>query len=54
MADEQNIKYQAQEALYKEIIANVKALEDHRSNSSAALKNLAEAWAWLSHPNQPH
>ncbi|MFD3640987.1 hypothetical protein [Streptomyces griseus] len=54
MAEERNIKYEAQEAIYKEIIESVKALEDHRSSSSAALKNLAEAWAWVAHPGQPH
>ncbi|RLV66327.1 hypothetical protein STAN_1848 [Streptomyces sp. CBMAI 2042] len=56
MAEEKSVKAQAQEAIYKEILENAKALEPYRGsgNTSKALLELAEAYAWVTHPAQPH
>ncbi|MFE6931779.1 hypothetical protein ACFVDT_07080 [Streptomyces sp. NPDC057699] len=56
MTDEQTAKDQAREALYTEILANVKDLSDARGHTTTAstLRTLAEAYAWVAYPNQPH
>lgn len=50
------LKAQAQEAVYAAIINQAKSIKQSSGQESAAsaLKNLAEAYAWVSHPTQPH
>lgn len=57
MADgEGTTKADISQAIGKAIVKQAEELADHGDSraAAAALKDLAEAMAWLSNPNQPH
>lgn len=52
---EESAKSEARAALYKTITATAEELESFPAPTAAeALKHLAEAFAFVSYPNQPH
>lgn len=56
MADEDVTSSDIAQEIGRAIVEQAKSLADHGDSVSAAaaLKNLAEAYAWLVRPNQPH
>ncbi|WP_179892161.1 hypothetical protein [Streptomyces sp. rh34] len=54
--EEKSLRAQAQDAIYTEIIENTKELAEYRGSGGTvkALKELAEAYAWVTQPAQPH
>ncbi len=56
MADETpNLREQAKAAIYEGIVEAAAELKKHNGNTQAAgMRELAEAYAWVTYPNQPH
>ncbi|MEE4493548.1 hypothetical protein [Streptomyces sp. BE230] len=56
MAIEANLQQQAKEAIYEKIIEAANNIESSHTSASVApvLKTLAEAYAWVTYPNQSH
>ncbi|WP_181383526.1 hypothetical protein [Streptomyces sp. NWU339] len=45
---------EAKAAIYKAIAKSAVELEQHPGSAPEGLKNLAEAYAWLTYPNNSH
>ncbi|MFE4647716.1 hypothetical protein [Streptomyces sp. NPDC056707] len=56
MADEANLKQQAQNAIYTKIVEAADGIEPAHgpANAAAILKDLAEAYAWATYANNSH
>lgn len=57
MTEQRDHEAESREAIFAKITETANAIDLDRgisSSSGAILKDLAEAWAWLHRPNQPH